>query len=180
MRIIFLLLLTATTFFAQGQKITGIAKDENGSPLVGTTISLHKASDSTVIKLAASKENGAYTFSGINEGNYKVSASSVGYKTVFSQTFTVSESDVIVPELKLSKVATALSNVTVTSTKPMVEVNADKTILNVEGTINAIGSNALELLRKSPGVSLDKDENISLAGKNGVQVYIDGRVTPLS
>src|SRR5204862_3060931 len=37
-----------------------------------------------------------------------------------------------------------------------------------------------ELLRKSPGVSLDKDENISLAGKNGVQIYIDGRVTPLS
>jgi hypothetical protein len=65
---------------------------------------------------------------------------------------------VIVPELKLSKLATALSNVTVTSAKPMVEVKADKTILNVEGTINAVGSNALELLRKSPGVSLDKDE----------------------
>jgi hypothetical protein len=62
----------------------------------------------------------------------------------------------------------------------MVEVKADKTILNVEGTINAVGSNALELLRKSPGVLLDKDENISLAGKNGVQVYIDGRTTPLS
>jgi len=80
----------------------------------------------------------------------------------------------------MSKAAAALSNVTVTSKKPMVEVKADKTILNVEGTINATGSNALELLRKSPGVSLDKDENISLAGKNGVQVYIDGRVTPLS
>ena len=62
----------------------------------------------------------------------------------------------------------------------MVEVKADKTILNVEGTINAVGSNALELLRKSPGVLLDKDDNISLAGKNGVQVYIDGRPTPLS
>jgi hypothetical protein len=38
----------------------------------------------------------------------------------------------------------------------------------------------LELLRKSPGVLLDRDDNISLAGKNGVQVYIDGRTTPLS
>ncbi len=73
-----------------------------------------------------------------------------------------------------------MSNVTVTAKKPMVEVKADKTILNVEGTINATGSNALELLRKSPGVLLDKDDNISLAGKNGVQVYIDGRSTPLS
>jgi len=173
-------LLTATTFFVQAQKINGIAKDENGSPLIGTTISLHKASDSAVLKLAVSKENGAYTFSGINEGKYKVSASNVGYKTVFSETFTITSSDVTVSELRLIKVATSLSNVTVTSAKPMVEVKADKTILNVEGTINAVGSNALELLRKSPGVLLDKDENISLAGKNGVQVYIDGRVTPLA
>jgi hypothetical protein len=180
MRTIFLLLLTATTFFAQAQKISGIAKDDNGAPLNGTTISLHRATDSAVVKLAVSKENGSYIFSGIKEGNYKVSASNVGYKTAFSAAFTVSTSDVIVPELKLSKTAAALSNVTVTSKKPMVEVKADKTILNVEGTINATGSNALELLRKSPGVSLDKDENISLAGKNGVQIYIDGRVTPLS
>jgi len=180
MRTIFLLLLTSTTFCAQSQMISGIAKDENGSPLVGTTISLHKAADSAVVKLAVSKENGVFIFSGISEGNYKVSASNVGYKTVFSEAFTVAASEVMVPELRLSKLATALSNVTVTSTKPIVEVKADKTILNVEGTINAIGSNALELLRKSPGVSLDKDDGISLAGKNGVQVYIDGRVTPLT
>ena len=80
MRTIFLLLLTATTVFARAQQVNGIAKDENGSPLSGTTISLHKASDSAIIKLTVSKENGVYTFSGISEGNYKVSASHVGYK----------------------------------------------------------------------------------------------------
>jgi len=62
----------------------------------------------------------------------------------------------------------------------MVEVKADRTILNVEGTINATGSDALELLRKAPGVTVDKDDNLSLSGKNGVQVYIDGKQTPLT
>ncbi|WP_315819791.1 outer membrane beta-barrel protein [Paraflavitalea speifideaquila] len=62
----------------------------------------------------------------------------------------------------------------------MIEVKADKTILNVEGSVNAVGQDALELLRKSPGVLVDKDDNLSLSGKNGVQVYIDGRPTPLS
>jgi hypothetical protein len=62
----------------------------------------------------------------------------------------------------------------------MVEIKADKTILNVEGTINAIGTDALDLLRKSPGVLVDKDDNLSLSGKTGVQVYIDGRPTPLA
>ncbi len=180
MRLLFLPLLIATTTVIHAQQISGNAKDETGAPLSGTTISLHRATDSAVVKLAVSNENGAYSFSEIKEGNYRVSASHIGYKTSFSAVFTLSGTDVIAPELKLSKQSGNLSNVTVVSSKPMVEVKADKTILNVEGTINAVGSNALELLRKSPGVMLDKDENISLAGKNGVQVYIDGRPNPLA
>ena len=180
MRLLFLLLLATTTSVVQAQQISGAAKDASGVPLSGATISLLKASDSSVVKLAVSKENGAFTFTGIREGNYRVSASFVGYKPSVSTAFSLSSADVTVPEFKLNKLASGLNNVTVVARKPIVEVKADKTILNVEGTINAVGSNALELLRKAPGVLLDKDENISLAGKNGVQVYIDGRSTPLS
>jgi len=173
-------MLSATAFFSQAQQINGVVKDESGTPLNGTTVSLLKATDSSTIKLAVSKANGSYTFSGIKEGNYKVMATYVGYKTAYSPGFSFGASDVNVPELKIVKVAGNLSNVNVTGKKPMVEVKADKMILNVEGTINATGSNALELLRKSPGVLLDKDDNISMAGKNGVQIYVDGRSTPLS
>ena len=180
MRILLLLLLTATTIFSQAQQISGLAKDESGAPLNRATVSLIKATDSSTIKLAVTNVTGSYSFSGIREGNYKVLVSYVGYKPAFSPKFSFSSSDVAVPELKLSKIPGNLSNVNVTAKKPMVEVKADRTILNVEGTINATGSNALELLRKSPGVLLDKDDNISLAGKNGVQVYVDGRSTPLS
>jgi iron complex outermembrane recepter protein len=180
MRTILLLLLTATTLFTQAQQINGLAKDDNGTALGGATISLMRVTDSAVIKLAVTKPDGSYSFSGIKEGNYKLLASYVGYKPAFSPKFSLGGSDVTVAELKLSKISGNLNNVTITAIKPMVEVKADKTILNVEGTINAVGSDALELLRKSPGVLLDKDDNISLAGKNGVQVYIDGRATPLS
>lgn len=180
MRLQLLSLLIAIGSFSQAQQINGLTKDESGASLGGATISLIRAKDSSVIKLAVTKTDGAYSFSGIKEGNYKVMASYVGYKPAISAVFPVQTSDVTAPDLKLSKIPGTMKNVTVTSQKPMVEVKADKTILNVEGTINAVGSNALELLRKSPGVMLDKDENISLAGKNGVQVYIDGRSTPLS
>ncbi|MFI5186794.1 MAG: carboxypeptidase regulatory-like domain-containing protein, partial [Chitinophagales bacterium] len=180
MRILFLLLLTATAIFSQAQQISGLAKDETAAPLSGATVSLVKATDSSIIKLAVTKANGFYSFSGIKEGNYKVIASFVGYQPEFSSAFSLGGSDVTIPELHLAKISGSMGNVTVNASKPMVEVKADKTILNIEGTINAVGSNALELLRKSPGVLLDKDDNISLAGKNGVQVYVDGRVTPLT
>ena len=172
--------MAATAAFSQAQQINGLAKDENGTPLNGATISLLRAKDSSVVKLAVTKHDGAYNFYGIKEGNYRILSTYVGYKPFLSQSFSLALSDVSVPELKLSKIPANMSNVTVTVRKPLVEVKADKMILNVEGTINAVGSNALELLRKSPGVLLDKDDNISLSGKNGVQVYIDGRVTPLS
>src|SRR6202012_5452564 len=57
---------------------------------------------------------------------------------------------------------------------------AGKTIINVANSINATGSNAFELLQKSPGVTTDKDDNITVKGKNGVRIYIDGRPTQMS
>ena len=64
--------------------------------------------------------------------------------------------------------------------RPIVEVQPDKTVFNVAGSINAQGNTALELLRKSPGVVVDNNDNLVLQGKSGVQVYIDGKKSPLS
>lgn len=82
--------------------------------------------------------------------------------------------------LSTAEKADSLRAVTVKGRKPPVEVKADRTIVNVEGSINAVGQDALELLRKSPGIMVDKDNNISLSGKNGIKVYIDGRQVPLN
>jgi len=82
--------------------------------------------------------------------------------------------------LSSEKKADSLKAITVNGRKPPVEVKADRTIVNVEGTINSVGQDALELLGKSPGVMVDKDNNISLSGKNGVKLYVDGRQVPLN
>jgi iron complex outermembrane receptor protein len=162
------------------QQITGSVSDNNGKALNGATISLLNAKDSSIAKLAATKDEGRYTITGIKPGQYLVSASYVGHVPRYSAPFEVASADVTVPALLLEKATGDMKNIVVTARKPIVEVKADKTILNVEGTINATGSDALELLRKSPGVLVDRDDNLSLSGKNGVQVYIDGRPSPLS
>jgi hypothetical protein len=180
MRSLLLLLLVTGAFQVNAQQVSGLAKDVQGTPLNGATITLLRAKDSSVVKLAVSKENGSYVFTEIKGGDYRVAASYVGYSSVLSSPFSVTSADVTVPALQLTKLPADLKGIVVTAKKPMVEVKADKTILNVEGTINSTGSDALELLRKSPGVTVDKDDNLSLSGKNGVQVYIDGRPTPLS
>jgi hypothetical protein len=172
------LLLSAGVY---AQRITGVINDDQGKPLNGATVSLLRAKDSAVLKYAATKEDGRFSFPDVTAGAYLISASHVGEAPYMSSSFDVAEADITLPTIQLVKTeATALKGVTVTATRPLVEVKADKTILNVEGTINSVGNDALELLRKAPGVTVDKDDNITLSGKTGVQVYIDGRPSPLT
>lgn len=180
MRTLFLLLLIATVSLANAQTISGTAKDDQGTPLSGATVALVKAKDTSVVKLSVAANNGAYSFNAINQGDYRVMVSHVGHNTALSPAFSVGTGDVTAPAIVATKAAADLKGITVTARKPIVEVKADKTVLNVEGTINSAGSDGLELLRKAPGVTVDKDENLSVNGKNGVQVYVDGRPTPLS
>ena len=163
------------------QQISGVAQDDQGKPLSGASIALKKAKDSSVVKLDVSNPTGKYSFTGITSGRYFVNISHVGFAPKNSIVFEVTGDGVITaPGTSLSKASSNLKEYVVTAQKPFVEVKADKIVMNVEGSINAVGQDALELLRKSPGVTVDKDNNLSVSGKNGVQVYIDGRPTPLS
>ena len=166
---------------ANAQQVSGTVKDDQGKGLEKTTISLLNGKDSSLIKLAMTNSLGKFSLTTGKTGRFLIAVSHVGYNRQLSKVFEVSGSgEINLPEFNMIKTSGELKGVTVVTQKPMVEVKADKTILNVEGTINATGNDALELLRKSPGVMVDKDENISLAGKNGVQIYIDGKPTPLS
>lgn len=180
MRLLILFLLAQLIAFSAFSQVLGIAKDVQGAPLPGATVSLLKAKDSAVVKLAVSKENGTYLFADVKDGEYRIGVSHVGYQPFYTPVFKAAGGELKVPDATLVKAAGTMNAITVTAHKPLVEIKADKTVLNVEGTINATGSTALELLRKSPGVLVDKDENLSLSGKNGVQVYIDGRPSPLA
>ncbi len=177
---LFSIVLCLFSFTITAQKITGLVKDESGKPFTGSTISLLRAKDSVAVKYTATKADGQYSFEGISQGSFIVRSTYVGHKTSYSKAIELGVGDVTVPDVLMAKSTANLGEVVVTAKKPMVEIKADKTILNVEGTINATGSDALELLRKSPGVMVDKDDNLSLSGKTGVQVYIDGRPTPLA
>ena len=179
-RILLTLTLTALSItLLNAQQIKGVVKDEKGKAVSDATVSLLRAKDSSVIKLEVSKA-GDYAFNEVAPDSLLVSASYVGYEPVYSKTFLYAGEPVIVPALILNNSKSNLQAVTVSSRKALVEVKQDKTVLNVEGTVNSTGSDALELLRKAPGVMVDKDDQLSLNGKNGVQVYIDNRPTPLN
>lgn len=181
MKNLFTLLFTLATVFAlQAQHtVSGTITDSKGKAIEFATVTIIKAADSTLVKGAVTELDGRFEFPGIAAGDYLATASSVGYAVLYSPKFTISGSDVNLGALSLKESSTELGEVTIAAKKPMIEVKADKTVFNVEDNINSTGSTAMELLQKSPGVVVDKDDNITMKGKNGVMVYIDGRPTNL-
>jgi len=176
------LFLLLTGAMAQNAgKISGtIVKTEK--PAEGATISLLRAKDSATVKLSAANKEGAFVFENIAYGKYLISVTAVGSKKAWSSPIELSSSasTVQLPTINLVALSKDLGDVTVTAKRPLIEQKIDRTILNVEASITNIGTSALEVLEKAPGVTVDRDGNISLKGKEGVLIMVDGRPTQLS
>jgi len=164
-------------------KVTGSIKDGGNQKIIdAATISLLKTKDSSLEKSAVTDKDGNFIFENVKEGSYLVSAASLGHIKVYSGSFTISaeQSTHEVGVLQLEPSTQNLKEVVVETKKPFIERKIDRTIVNVEASISNAGSTAMEVLEKSPGITVDKDGNISLKGKQGVKVFIDGKPSYLS
>jgi len=163
-------------------KISGSLQDEQGKPMDYATVTLLKARDSAVVKGTLSNETGAYAFDHVAVGSYIVKATVVGYGKAATGPLTVTGGapTFTVPVLKMLPASHTLNAVTITSSKPLIERKIDRTVMNVENSVLAAGNSAMDILERAPGVSIDKDDNISLKGKQGVTVMINDKLTYLT
>lgn len=175
-------LLSLFTAQAQRGKITGSVIDGSQKTIESATISLLRTKDSSVAKMAAADKDGHFEFDGVAYGKYMVGISAVGHKKAFSEAFELNEANAAVnlKTIELVPSEKELTGVTVVARKPLIEQRIDRTVVNVDAAVSNVGATALEVLEKSPGITVDKDGGISLKGKQGVQVYIDGKPAYLS
>lgn len=180
------LVFLMTSSFSYGQttngKVEGTVIDGSTKTIESATITLLRAKDSSVAKMGVANKSGKFIFENVSEGKYLVSVSAVGHQKGFSEVFELSaaHSLVTLKTIELVPQEKSLSAVTIVAKKPLIEQKIDRTVVNVDASITNVGSSAMEVLEKSPGISVDKDGNISLKGKAGVQIYIDGRPAYLS
>jgi iron complex outermembrane receptor protein len=178
-----LAILSLSTSYAQSAEtgVQGRIVDENNEPISFANVILFQSQDSAMAKTSYSGEDGNFAFTHITPGTYYLNISFVGYDTYASQTLNIAADQMqSLGIIKMEPFASELGEVVVATTRPIVEVKPDKTVFNVEGSVNSIGYNALELLRKAPGVVVDNNDRLMLIGKSGVKVYIDGKQSILS
>jgi len=174
------LFLTGNVIAQNSAGISGYVFNNNNKPLQSVTVSLLKAKDSSLVKTAITDATGSYEITTGKTGSFLLSYSSIGFGVNYSSIIEIEkDKKITLASVTLQPLASKLGEVIIIAKKPLIEVKADKTVFNVEASINASGSNALELLQKSPGVQVDNNDNISMKGKTGVRVYVDGKMMQL-
>ncbi|MGB3008182.1 MAG: TonB-dependent receptor [Chitinophagaceae bacterium] len=183
---ILIIVLLSFSFISQAQflagKVSGTVIDGNTKTIESATITLLRVKDSSIAKMSVADKTGRFEFDFVPEGKYLVSITAIGHNKGFSYSFEITAENpvVVLKTIELIPSVKAIAGVTVISKKPLIEQKLDRTIVNVEASVTNVGNSALEVLEKSPGVTVDKDGNISLKGKQGVVVMIDGRPSYLS
>ena len=167
--------------FSQTASLSGAILDGRKQPVSFATVLLLNSADSSLAKSAVADASGTYSLAGIRAGSYKLALTAVGFDRWTSAPISLSDNQMItLPTTTLAEASQSLGMVTVAARKPLVEVQPDKMVLNVQASLTSAGSSALDVLQKAPGVLLDPNDNIILKGKNGVRVFINGRPSPLS
>ncbi len=160
--------------------ILGSITDSEGQAIIYANVGLYHP-DSSLVKVELSDEEGHFAFRQIPAGDYYIEITYLGMNPYRSGLLHLQSGQTLeLPPISLQAAATDLTEVEVTAQRPLLEVKPDKLVMNVQGSINATGSDAMELLRQAPGVVVDQNDNISLMGKSNVRIFIDGRPTRLS
>jgi iron complex outermembrane recepter protein len=162
-------------------KITIQALNDSLQPVEGATATLLRVKDGQLMRSAITDKSGEAVFERLAAGEYKVKLTMVGMLPVETQSFLMEQPLLTLPALTLKAgKAAALEAVTVTGRKPFIQRLSDRIVVNVESSIVSAGSSALEVLERSPGITLDQNDQISLRGRAGVIIMIDGKRTALT
>ena len=178
---LFLFLLHLTLHASSNGTVTGQVLDADGEALPYATVRLLNGSDSSMVTAAFSDEEGGFALEEVAEGLYRVQVSYTSMEAFVSEAFRVEKGEAkVMGDIVLQEGGMELDAVAITARKSLISVKPNMTVFNVGESRTAIGANALELLRKAPGVTVDNRDAVMLQGKSGVRIYIDGKPSPLS
>lgn len=175
------LLLGLLSQHAFGQ-LNGKVVTIGGQPVVSATVTLLKVPDSTIVKSGLTDIKGAFRIRQAAAGHYMLKISNIGFQTWISPEFELTADGVVeFGSIVLTEANKQLGEVVIRAQKPFVQQEAGGMVVNVQSSIMTKGSSALQVLQRSPGVVIDpQNSNISLNGKAGVMVMMDGKLMRMS
>src|SRR4029078_5130614 len=139
-----------------------------------------KFNNTTAVQTTLSKDNGSFQLDKPDTGSYILSFTHTGFEEK-KITIAVSSQpgDMQIEPVQLSRLTGVLKEVVVTSQRPMIEQSDDKIVFNVGDDPTAKSETAIEILRRTPFVTVDGEDNIKVNGKSNFKVLLNGRETSM-
>ena len=176
MRNLFLIALLSVVSFgasAQGKsKVTGSVSGK-GEPLPYVTVIMLKSSDSTIAQFTTTNNKGEFSISGVESAEYIVQLSFMGYQP-FSQKVDL-KGDLNMGELVMEEKKFDLDEVTVDEEMIPIRLKGDTLEYNAKAFKVQPNSSVEQLLKRLPGMEVDKDGNIKAQGEQVQRVLVDGK-----
>jgi iron complex outermembrane receptor protein len=184
--ILLLPFFVSISLFAQTNPVKGkvsiSVSNRDNIPLEGATVELLKAKDSALTKSAVTDKAGLAEIENVPFGTYIIKVTMISHSAAYSAAFSISEEQPVtsLPSLMLLPKAVNTQEATVTTRKPFIQKLSDRIVVNVENSIISAGSTAMDVLERSPGVTVNQNDEIAFRGRQGVVIMIDGKPSPLA
>ncbi len=160
---------------AQKVKVGILLRNTNNELIQNATAQILSSKDSAILFVKTLKNNANFLLE--KNSLYIARITAIGYITIY-QRIETGNSDTVV-NFVTTVAPKNLDIVTVTSSKPLIKQEDDKTIVDAEVLANS-STNGLEVLEKTPGAIVDQDGNVYLNSATPASIYINGRELKLS
>ena len=177
--LMFIIFLFTLPVFA-GISIKGIILDAGDqSALDFVTIALIKKGSPKPVAVAVTDTKGVFTIPSVENGNYLLRISYVGYSNVIKPVV-VAGKPIDMGVISLSEDSKTLGEVEVVGQASNMHFDVDKKVFNVDQNISAAGGSASDVLKNIPSVTVDNQGNVALRNDGNVQVWINGKASGLT
>lgn len=179
---IILFIVSKATAQNKSVTISGIIKDRSlKTSIPYVNIVLKSTKNQAFVAGTVSNDEGRFTFSNINSGNYMLEISFIGYKTKTQSLYVGTLSEFLdLSNIELEEDINTLNEVVVKASKTdQVSAKMDKKVFSVADNITQSGGSVLQSMQSLPGVTV-QDGKVQLRGNDKVMVLIDGKQTALT
>ncbi|WP_166437044.1 outer membrane beta-barrel protein [Niastella caeni] len=181
MKKIYLLIVTCFLYsFLLAQKngvVKGIALDTLAKqPVLSATVTLLQKKDSSLVAFSMTDNKGQFEITGLANGEYRLLATHVNYHNTNVQ-FTIDDShkQVNLGNVIMNDVTRVLAEVVVTAEAPPVTLLDDTVQYNAGSFKTAPNATVEQLLKKMPGIKVEKDGTVKAQGQEVKKVLVDGK-----
>jgi hypothetical protein len=161
--------------FSQRLTVKGVVSDSTSKPVEYATVTLLRASDSSLATFGRTMENGSFTVGNVPADNYILKISFIGYKT-HQQKIDKSQSGTVdLGKIIMEEASAMMQEITIKGERAPVSFKKDTIEFNADAFKTMPNANVEDLLKKMPGIEIDKDGNIMVNGERVQKITVNGK-----